>query len=58
MACPIQAWQSILVTLCTDSLMRSLNRSSAVSAFLLTPAFSQSNLGVANKVASTHICNL
>jgi hypothetical protein len=35
----IHAWQSTRVTTWTDSQMRSLNRSSAVNAFRLTPAF-------------------
>jgi hypothetical protein len=35
----VYAWQSARVTYCTDSQMRSPNRSSTVSAFLLIPAF-------------------
>jgi hypothetical protein len=35
----IHAWQSIRLTTCTGSQIRSLNRSSAVNAFRLTPGF-------------------
>ena len=50
-ACLIQAWQSFLVTLFTDSQIRSLNRSSVFSAFLLMPAFTfdqNSSIGFRN----------
>ena len=50
-ACLIHAWQSALVTLCTESQIRSLSRSSALSAFLLIPAFTfaqNSSIGFRN----------